>query len=82
MPKYGNDYVSIQSEACDINMELPNEVRRTTEYLSENGTAIYGSKDKNVSIAVQALYDEQDGIIFDAVRTMITIDYSNASKEY
>lgn len=82
MPKDGNDYVSIQSEACDINMELPNEVRRTTEYLSENGTVIYGSKDKNVSIAVQALYDEQDGIIFDAVRTMITIDYSNASKEY
>lgn len=82
MPKDENDYVSIQSEACDINMELPNEVRRTTEYLSENGTVIYGSKDKNVSIAVQALSDEQDGIIFDAVRTMITIENANAPKKY
>ena len=82
MPKDGNNYVSIQSEACDINMELPNEVRRTTEYLSENGTVIYGSKDKNVSIAVQALSDEQDGIIFDAVRTMITIENANAPKKY
>lgn len=82
IPKNSSNYVSMKTGAGDINMKLPIEVSNAKGHISENGTVVYNSKDKNVSVAVQALSEEQNGVLFDALRTMVTIENADAPKEY
>lgn len=82
IPKIGNGFVLMQTNGYELGMTLPRIVTKSKGYVSENGTVVYTSEDKNSSIAVQAISDKKDGMAFDAVRTMITIENANAAKEY
>ena len=82
IPKTGNDPVIISCEGRDISMLLPEEIADVDSKISEKGTVAYESDENDFSVAVQALIYEQEGIEFESVRVLMTIENPNAPTEY
>lgn len=82
IPKDGDDEIVMEStDGEEIAMGLPEVVENSDAVLTDDGTVIYDTTE-NISVAVQALSQEQDGETFEAVRTMVTIESERAPKEY
>jgi len=82
IPKDGDEAIVMESEdGEEIAMELPEEAKKSDAVLTDDGTIVYDTRE-DVSVAVQAIEEEQDGVIFEAVRTMVTIENENAPQEY
>lgn len=83
IPKDGSEEIAIDVEGEEtIEMGLPEEAKDSEGIITTNGTIVYDSEKEDVSITVQAVQEEQNGIVFDAVRTMVTIENEKAPKEY
>lgn len=65
-----------------IAMNLPKEVSGKEGIVTRDGTVVYNSSEAYMAISVQALQEEKDGIAFDSVRTLITIENMRAPREY
>jgi predicted secreted protein len=70
--------VGAYDEEETFSVNLPNEAQGTGE-VSENGTVVYENEKGNSYIGVQAIYDDKG---FEGVRSLITINDSNASSNY
>lgn len=82
IPKEGDSPVVISNNEYEISMFLPNELGDANSQVSANGTVVYEPEDEEFAVAVQALYDEQYGIEFEAVRTLVKIESVEAPREY
>lgn len=83
IPRSGNDSVVMDDgEGCVIEMQLPDEAGDDRGHITDNGTIVYGEEDETVVIGVQPLKEEENGVSFEGVRTLITINDNSASKEY
>lgn len=82
VPKKGSDQISLEPfEGKGFSIGFPKDVESTNAVVSDKGTIIY-SEDDTVSIAVQAVQEEQDGLTIEGVRCMIVINDATAPKEY
>lgn len=82
IPKSGDDEIVMGNEYLEpVSMNLPKEVANTKGVLTDEGTIIYDS-DEDVNIAIQSLQEENGDVVYDALRTMITIKNAEAPKEF
>lgn len=82
IPKDGDEDIVMESEdGEEIAMGLPEEAEDAEAVVTDDGTIVYDTNE-DVSVAVQAVSEEQGGETFEAVRTMVTIENNNAPKEY
>jgi hypothetical protein len=65
-----------------IAMNLPKEVSGEKGVMTENGTVMYNSSEEAVSVSVQIIQENQDGIVAYGVRSLILIENATAPKEY
>ncbi len=65
-----------------IAMNLPKEISGEKGIITNDGTVVYNSYSKNLAVSVQALQENRRGVKFDYVRTLITINNSNAPQKY
>lgn len=85
VPKSGNESVRIsdsESVQNDVTMNLPEEIADERATVTDNGTIVYSSKENSVTVGVQPLAEEVEGVSLEGVRTTITINDASASKEY
>lgn len=81
IPKDGDMKIQIgNTEKTAIKVGLPNDFKHANGKLSKNGAVTYYSD--NSFITVQALKQLQNGIVFDGLRSIITIDNPSAQKIY
>lgn len=82
IPKDGDENIVMESEdGEEFSMGLPEEAEDAEAVVTDDGTIVYDTNE-DVSVAVQALSEEQDGMTFEGVRTMVTIEDASAPKEY
>lgn len=83
VPKKGNKEVEIQNAGpAIVSMGLPEVVKDVEGIATPNGTVVYPSQIKDVTVTVQALQEKIEGVSFDSVRSMITIKNENAPMAY
>ena len=83
IPKIGNGEVVMDSSSGEsISMNLPKEVACSNGVATSSGTFVYSSNTEAVKVSVQAISQMQDGMFLTAVRSLVTIENSNAPKEY
>ena len=82
IPKQGSEQISLETlDGEHLTIGMPKDVDNTTAVVSEKGTIVYNEED-SVSIAVQAIQEEQDGLTIEGVRSMIVINDANAPQTY
>ncbi len=83
IPKSGGNSIILSDNVNDvISMELPGEVSSSKGMLTDNGTIVYTSKVEAVNVGVQFIQEHSGGIVFETLRTMVTIESPDAPKEY
>lgn len=85
IPNMGNNNIIVNDadrENGNYSMSLPEEVSEEKGVLSKNGTIIYTSDEKEVTVGVQPMMEKVNNVSFEGVRTTITIEDASASKEY
>ena len=83
IPKNASDEVILDGkETAPIRMELPLEEKNTKGIMTKNGTIIYCAPNSDIDVSVQALTENDNGVLSDAVRNMIVIKNQSAPKEY
>lgn len=71
IPKQGSEQISLETlDGEHLTIGMPKDVDNTTAVVSDKGTIVYNEED-SVSIAVQAIQEEQDGLTIEGVRSMI-----------
>lgn len=83
IPKDGGDTIIFDSNGTKpIGFALPEEAEISRGQLLGNGTVLYDSPKGNVSMGVQALSRTENGMTYNAVRSLITIMDASAPHEY
>lgn len=83
IPVKGKDPVITQIDGDEsIVMNLPNEISKEKGIITSNGTVVYNSDKNDMAVSVQAIQEKQGEIQLDYVRTLITIENSNAPKQF
>lgn len=85
VPQKGSDNLVV-NDAYNVedsySMKLPQEVYGEEGKTTENGTIVYASDEKKVTVGVQPLMQNIKNVSFEGVRTTITINDASAAKEY
>lgn len=82
IPKEGDDKISLSIGDDDICMSLPDEIKKSEGVLTEDGYVVYDSQ-SNIDAIVQTTEEVLNSDeIRNTVRTMISIESGDASKEY
>lgn len=83
IPESGNGDVTITNcENYEISMELPKEFSNFNGDIAGEGTVVYSDYEEDIAISVQALQTNQDDIIWDGFRSIITIESAESPHSY
>lgn len=82
IPKDGSDFVTMEDKnGVSIGMSLPKGIEIEDGVATDTGTVVYQT-DESVDVCVQSVKEEQDGIIIDGIRELVTIKDKDAPKKY
>lgn len=83
IPVDGDEEIVMISDGFEpIAIGIPEEMQDYVGECEGNGTIIYSEDGADASLAVQATKEEQDELIIEGVKSLVTIENSDAPKSY
>lgn len=82
IPEEGDESITIEREdGNQISMELPEEFASAEGEIVDDDIIVYDN-DGNVSAAIQGVQEEKDDIVYEGIRSLITIENADAPHDY